>query len=285
VRALDAAARLALDHGLPHDELTVLKDGSNLLVHLAPSPVVLRIASFTGLIRGDPLPWLEREISLVSYLASVGASVMPPSDLVPPGPHVVGGWALTAWAFVEHERGVVPDGLTTLSALDELHVAMLGYPDELPLLNPVAEDLDLAIRFGLARGVIGAAQAADLRGRRDDLVGQLGADGAAIQAQHGDAFPRNMLMTSSGPIWIDFEDCCSGPVLWDLATLVRTLVREDGDDEVARIVRRRIGAERLNRAIELRQIQIDVWTLLHDARAKHGWEVTSTAPGTTRPRP
>jgi hypothetical protein len=71
--------------------MTVLKDGSNLLVHLAPAPVVLRVATFTALIRGDGLPWLEREVSLVSYLADVGASVMPPSDLVPPGPHVVGG--------------------------------------------------------------------------------------------------------------------------------------------------------------------------------------------------
>ena len=76
---LEAAAALADEHRLRYDEVEVLKHGSNLLVRLAPAPVVLRIATFTALIRDDPLPYLEREVSLVSYLASVGASVMRPS--------------------------------------------------------------------------------------------------------------------------------------------------------------------------------------------------------------
>ena len=78
--ALAAGQALAARYGLRSGTPVVLKDGSNLLVHLAPAPVVLRIASFTALIRGDPLPWLEREVVLVTYLASVGAAVMPPSD-------------------------------------------------------------------------------------------------------------------------------------------------------------------------------------------------------------
>lgn len=264
---LQAAAQLATAHGLRADEMTVLKDGSNLLVHLAPAPVVLRIATFTGLIRGDPLPWLEREVSLVSYLAGVGASVMPPSDLVPPGPHVVGGWAMSAWTYVDHESGTVPGPLATLRALDELHDAMRGFPDELPLLNPAADDLDRAIGFGVGHGVIGIGQADELRGRRDSLIAQLTAIAPDIQAQHGDAFPRNSLLTPAGVVWIDFEDCCSGPVLWDLAILIR----QGGGEQVAEIVRRRFGDEALQTAVALRGIQGDVWTILHDARASHGW--------------
>ena len=128
-------------------------------MHLAPAPVVLRIASFTALIRGTPLPWLEREVALVTYLASVGAAVMPPSDLIPPGPHVVDGWSMSAWRFVDHEEGSEPDPLTTLRALDELHVAMRGFPGDLPLLNPVTDDLDRVLRFGVARGVMADAEA------------------------------------------------------------------------------------------------------------------------------
>jgi GNAT superfamily N-acetyltransferase len=267
VTPLEAASELATLHGLRHDRMAIVKDGSNLLVHLAPAPVILRIASFTALIRGDPLPYLEREVSLVSYLASVGAQVMPLSDLMPPGPHVVGGWAMSAWAFVDHEPGAVPGGLTSFQALDVLHEAMRGYPGELPLLNPAGDDLDRAIRFGADRGVISPAQAADLRGRRDAFMAELLAVAPEWQALHGDAFPRNSLLTPGGVVWIDFEDCCSGPVLWDLATLIR----QGGGEPVAKIVRARYGLDAVQTAIALRQVQVDVWTILHDGRATLGW--------------
>jgi hypothetical protein len=264
---LEAAAKLATDHGLRHDRMAVLKDGSNLLVHLAPTPVVLRVATFTARIRGDPLPWLEREVSLVTYLASIGASVMPPSDLLPPGPHLVGGWVMGAWAFVDHEPGAVPDGRTSLRALDELHEAMTTYQGDLPLLNPVGDDLDRAIRFGVEGRIIGAAQADDLRGRRDELTAGLLALTPGIQTLHGDAFPRNSLVSKNQVIWIDFEDCCSGPPLWDLATLIR----QGGGEPVAEIVRGRYGEDAVRTAIALRGIQATVWTILHDNRASRGW--------------
>ncbi len=261
-KAFEAAARLADEHGLPHDEMVVLKDGSNLLVHLAPSPVVLRIATFTAQIRGDPLPWLRREVSVVSYLASVGAAVMPPSERIPPGPHVIGGWPMNAWAYVDHARGVVPDALATLRALDELHEQLRGYPGELPLLNPAKDDLDRAVGFGLALGVFSADRAAELVERRDTLVASLLAHDDAIQAQHGDAFPRNSLLTKRGIVWIDFEDCCAGPVLWDLGTLIR----QGGGEPVARIVRARYGGEAVRVAVALRDLQLETWMALHDVR-------------------
>ena len=46
-----AALALGRDHGIRIDEPRVLKDGSNLLVHLRPAPVVVRVATFTGQIR------------------------------------------------------------------------------------------------------------------------------------------------------------------------------------------------------------------------------------------
>lgn len=248
-------------------EPVVLKDGSNLLVHLAPAPVVLRIATLTALIRDDPSPWLEREVSLVSYLASVGAPVMPPSDLIPPGPHVVDGWSMSAWTYVEHDPGVEPDSLTTLHALDDLHAAMRGYPGELPLLNPVNDDFERVLRFGVARGVMTEYEVSLVRDRRDALAARLVALAPEVQAQHGDAFARNALVTRRGVVWIDLEDCCTAPVLWDLATMIRSRP----DDAVRSIVVDRHGAEALDVAIALRQLQVDAWTVLHDARARLGW--------------
>jgi hypothetical protein len=264
---LEAAAILAADHGVEFDELVVLKDGSNLLVQLAPAPIVLRVATFTAQIRRDPLPWLRREADLVSWIASAGAPVMPPSGIIPVGPHVVGGWAMTAWGHVEHRAGVVPDAPSALAALDELHVAMLDYPGDLPLLIPAADDLDRAIAFGVGEGLLSPGQAGDLRDRRDGLFAEVVMTAPDRQALHGDAFPRNALVTERGIVWIDFEDCCSGPAIWDHATLLRRI----DDEATAATIRRRHGPDALAAAVALRGIQADVWTVLHDARANGRW--------------
>ena len=264
---LEAAAALAAEHGLRYDEIVVLKHGSNLLVRLAPAPVILRIATFTALVRGDPLPYLEREVSLVSHLASVGAPVMPPSDIVPPGPHVIGGWAMSAWRYVVHEPGAIPDPIAVLHALDDLHAALRTYPGELPPLNPAADDLDRALGFAVAQGVYSGEQAADTLARRDEVMAELLAATPATQALHGDAFPRNSLLSPAGVIWIDLEDCCTGPVTWDLAVLIR----QGGGDRVAAIARRRHGDDAIRLAIALRGLQAEVWRALHDVRASHAW--------------
>jgi hypothetical protein len=260
---LEAARILARDHGIRFDELVVLKDGSNLLVHLAPVPVVLRVATFTARIRREPLPWLQREVELVSYLAAVGAAVMAPSDVIPVGPHVVGGWAMSAWRYVDHRPGVVPDARSTLAALDALHAALRGYSGDLPLLNPAADDLDRAIAFGLREGLFGQAQADDIRARRDELRARVLAVAPDRQALHGDAFPKNSLVTEGGIVWIDFEDCCSGPRIWDDATLLRRI----DDEATVATIRARHDLPALEATVALRGLQTGVWTVLHDARA------------------
>jgi len=231
------------------------------MVHLRPAPVVLRVATVTARVRGDDWPYLEREVALLSWLASAGAAVMPPSDLVPPGPHRVDGWAMSAWGYVEHEAGVVPDARTALASLDELHAAMRGYPGELPVLNPAGDDLDRALAFAVGEGLLGAGAAAALTERRDVLQSRLLALAPDRQPLHGDAFPRNSVVTRRGVVWIDFEDCCSGPVIWDLGVLAR----RDPDPAIIATIRDRHGDEALQTAIALREIQADVWGLIHEA--------------------
>jgi hypothetical protein len=41
--------------------------------------------------------------------------------------------------------------------------------------------------------------------------------GAAEQLLHGEPHPGNLLATDNGPVFIDFETCCRGPVEFDLA--------------------------------------------------------------------
>ena len=170
---------------------------------------------------------------------------------------------MTAWAFVDHVRDAVPGPLEALAALDDLHAAMRRVDADLPLLGPATTDLDLAIDTALRLGLIGADDAADRRRRRDVLLERLLAAAPDRQPLHGDAFPRNSLVTPDGRVvWIDLEDCCLGPAAWDQAILLR----RTEDPAVEAILRARDGHGALDHAIALRAVQADVWTILHEAR-------------------
>ena len=41
--------------------------------------------------------------------------------------------------------------------------------------------------------------------------------GAAEQLLHGEPHPGNVIATKTGPLFVDFETCCRGPVEFDLA--------------------------------------------------------------------
>jgi len=261
---LAAALALGRAHGIVSEEPVVLKDGSNVVVHLAPAPVVVRVATLTARIRRDPTPWLEREVALVTALAAAGAAVMRPSSLISPGPHAVDGWQMTAWAYLDHVPGAAPDAGATLVALDELHrvMATLTDPPGMPLLVPATVDLDVATAFAVRCGLLEAGRATALLADRDATLAEVLAETADRGPLHGDAFPRNSLMTPHGIVWIDLEDCCSGPVVWDDATLLR----RTKDPEVERVFLARHGRALLDAAIWLRGLQEEVWNLIHDAR-------------------
>ena len=258
---LAAALALGAAHGLPVAEPVLLKDGSNLLVHLHPAPVVVRVATFTAFIRGEPAPFLEREVALGSYLAEVGAAVVPCSGELPPGPHHVSGWWMTAWQHVPHRVGVRPPADQLLQSLVELHGALAGYAGELPLLGPATTDLDLALACCEQHGLLPATQVEHMLGERDALLASVRSLPAT--AQHGDAHPGNVLLTEQGVVWNDFEDCCLGSPLWDLATLAR----HDQTGAVWAVARDRFGGDVVEAMLGLRELQVAAWTALHGARA------------------
>jgi phosphotransferase family enzyme len=218
-RAVAAAAAVARAQGLPRPDPVVLHDGVNVVVHLRPAPVVARVATLTPLLRpviGGPF---GREVALATALTGAGAAVVPPSDLLPPGPHEQDGLTLSFWRHLE----VLPERPTPAqagAALGELHAALADLP---PLWtgSPLDTPLEDLAEFALRGRELGADPA--LVDRTAELVARLRPLLTGPETTlHGDTHPGNLLRTPAGWVWADLEDTSRGPLGWDLACLRRT---------------------------------------------------------------
>ncbi len=217
---MEAAVAVAGAHGLDVREPRVLSDRSNLLIRLAPAPLVARVATSTAEIRADGArDWLARDVALGTHLVSVGGDAVPPAMLPPPGPHMQDGLAITFWRFVENDTSNPPAPEEAGEALWRVHEALWDFLDPLPPFTAVLDECELVIERLASRPASPAGldrMSAAVRDIRSAV------DAAALPSRplHGDASRSNLLRTPAGLLWTDFEDTCAGPVEWDLACLV-----------------------------------------------------------------
>jgi Phosphotransferase enzyme family len=216
-----AAVGVAREQGLPAENPRVLSSRGNLLVHLAPAPVVARVATLTAWTRRDPFAWLAREVAVASYLARQGTAAVPPTALADPGPHRKDGLAMSLWTYVQPSTERAGPAIVG-AALGRLHLTLDGFPGELPLMAPVREQIDDGLAALERDHVLRRPELLALRARHAGILADL--DGLADEAivLHGDAHGGNLLPTAGGWLWADLEETCRGPREWDLAVLARS---------------------------------------------------------------
>jgi hypothetical protein len=122
--ALRTVLDVARRHGLPTSDAVVLRDLTNLIVHLRPAPVVARAQLTLGALRGRS--WAETEMDAALFLAAAGAPIAPPARDVDPGPYEVDGSLVTFWTYVDHDPARA-DAAAAGHALRELHEAFAAY--------------------------------------------------------------------------------------------------------------------------------------------------------------
>jgi len=208
-REVDAAVEVAREHGLQVAEPIVLRDLTNLLVHLRPAPVVARVARLFAAERG--IASAEAQIALSRHAWEHGAPVAAPADELPAGPHERSGLVISFWRWYDHdpERELSPADVGR--TLRDVHAALASAPpgrlghyargDELGALLDRLEEAgeDIAV---LRRGL-------------DDVL----ATPLPGQPVHGDAHAGNVLRTAQGVRWTDFEAACIAPREYDLAAV------------------------------------------------------------------
>ena len=204
LRAIRAARAIAARHGLRGAEPRLLSDCNNTIVHLAPWPVVAKVAETSG--RPAARIRLQRELDVALHLVRTGAPVVPPSPELPIRAHRHGDHALTFWTYERHD----PNGEPAAGTLHEVHRALETYRAELPAFRPLPGLHGLRVP----------------EPERSMLIGEHGRLGAQLEGRtvpwrplHGDPHRGNLLVTAAGSLWIDFESACLGPLEWDLSAL------------------------------------------------------------------
>lgn len=258
---VSACAALGLDAGEPR----VLGVGANVVIHLAPSPVVARVATLTAEMRGDPVSYLSRERDICRSLADRGIDVVTPTDLVDPGPHLVDGWA---FLLLDHRRlrpvdlDSTADALAAGRSLATLTTALAELPAELCGTDggqPWAEIETL-------RRTVGASTDAEAMARIEEAIQRLQATEPddPWQLVHGDAHRVNVALGEAGIVWLDFEDANRRPLAWDLATLCRAWPAAGA--EACRVLGRDPVSVSMRWHHELREVYALLWNLLYAQR-------------------
>jgi|SRR5581483_11132903 len=252
------AVVLAEEHGLHVDEAQVLSRGQAVVVRLSPAPVVARIGVED--VFGPRLEWQYGAVGLCRHLAAAGAAVIPPSDLVPAGPHERDDVVVSFWRHVDVDQSRSVDPEDAGEKLREIHELSASYEGDLSTFWPFREARRLLAHpevvaelteesLALLATVLDALEPGLLPGPERPL--------------HGDAHIWNTLQTPAGTVWFDFDEACRGPLEWDAATMIQSDRVLGPKEDVRRAYRAafgdRFGDDELLPWIDLRVVLIVEW--------------------------
>jgi aminoglycoside phosphotransferase (APT) family kinase protein len=209
VRAVGAAKEVASGLGLAVADARVLHNSNKLALRLLPCDVFARVA-FAGSEE------FEAELEIARRLAEVDAPVASLEPRVEPRVYERHGFALTLWTYNE-QAGQDVSPADYAKALERLHAGMSKVDATVPHFSDrVAEAQQLIASPDRSPGL----EDSDRKLLRSTLRSQRRAireRSSAEQLLHGEPHAGNLLNTKSGPLFIDLETCCRGPVEFDLA--------------------------------------------------------------------
>ena len=208
-RAVAAATSVASRLGLSARDAIVLNDSNKLTVRLLPCDVVARVAPASH--EGAAF-----EIDIAQRLAAVGCPVAAPEPRVGPRSYDHGGFIVSLWTYYAPATTSEISPVEYAAALQRLHLGMRLV--DLPAPH-FTDRVDSALQL-LADRERTPSLADDDREllvrvltRLTQDVGRSGNE----QLLHGEPHPGNLLSSPGGPVFIDFETCCRGPIEFDLA--------------------------------------------------------------------
>ncbi|ATO13128.1 aminoglycoside phosphotransferase [Micromonospora sp. WMMA2032] len=207
-QATRAAMSSASSLGLTAHDAVVLHNSNVLTLRLRPCDVLARVAPAAA------HRCAQFEVEVARRLAEVGSPVaaLESPEVLARDDHVV-----TFWTYYEPvPTPPIPDR-DYAGALERLHAGMrvidLATPrftDRVSAAQTLVADHTRTPQLADADRLL---LASTLSRMREAVSGS----GRPEQLLHGEPHPGNLLSTRTGPLFIDFETCCRGPIEFDLA--------------------------------------------------------------------
>lgn len=209
--AIRAALSTASALGLRADDAVVLQDSNRLTLRLRPCDVFARVAPMT--YRASA----EFEVEIARRLAETGCPVAALEPRVEPRVYVRDGFVLNLWSYYEPLplQDVAP--VEYARALERLHAGMREIDLPTPHFTERIAEAERLVGNRAHTPELAEADRALLSDALRSLRRAIGEREAPEQLLHGEPHPGNLLNTKDGPLFIDFETCCRGPLEFDLA--------------------------------------------------------------------
>jgi streptomycin 6-kinase len=206
-----AATETAIAHGITPDRCDILQNSSTLVLRLTETLVARVVQDTSGPRQGTE--WFARENAIALHLTENSAPVIPLHSDLPPGPHQHLGFPMNFWQFVTR-IDAPPDPREIGRTLRQCHDIMSRFTEPLPHLAIITESLDILNE----RQLFPKDTQQMLRDHLTHSIRSL--SHRPRQPLHGDAHMGNLMNTTQGLLWTDWEDTFSGPVEWDVASIL-----------------------------------------------------------------
>lgn len=210
-RAVEAAKLTAGALGLQADTGIVLQNANRIAVRLTPCDVLVRVAPLAHQAGA------AFEVEVGRQLAQAGCPVEQPEPRVEPIVYVRDDFAITLWTYYKPVplQDIAPAAYAQALAhyhrcTRHINLAVPHFTDRIAEAQRLVDDrIQTPALDDAGRTLLGNT----LRAMRRAITERK----APEQLLHGEPHPGNLLNTQHGPLLIDLETSCRGPVEFDIA--------------------------------------------------------------------
>ena len=209
-RAVAAATSVASGLGLTTDEAMVLHASNRLAVRLLPSDVLARVA-----LAAHEAAQLEVDLALRLAGAETPLAALDPR--VAPRVYERDGFVITLWTYYASKSSHELSPADYADVLLRLHVRMHDLDLSTPHFTDRVKEAEALVASRDRTPELSDADRNLLTNTFSNATRAIRKRGTKEQLLHGEPHPGNILNTKNGPLFIDLETCCRGPVEFDLA--------------------------------------------------------------------
>jgi aminoglycoside phosphotransferase (APT) family kinase protein len=193
--------------GLTAHDAVVLHNSNKLTLRLRPCDVLARVAPAADQSS-------QFEVDVAQRLAAAGSPV---AALEAPEVFVRDDYLVTLWTYYEPVTTQSIPPADYAGALEGLHAGMRKVDLPTPHFTDRVSEAEMLVADHDRTPELPDADRSFLAGTLERLRRTVSESGRPEQLLHGEPHPGNLLSTRAGPLFIDFETCCRGPIEFDVA--------------------------------------------------------------------